>query len=114
MLTSIGAIAARPSTLSDKQRMKIKDAKGSSDDLETLQGLLGQKGLTATTRVAIEREIRTVRAGEKGEREAAYEIDFYHGPSRNWAVIHDLRIEYEGRVAQIDHLLIGRFLDVWV
>jgi hypothetical protein len=29
-------------------------------------------------------------------------------------VIHDLRLEFGGRVAQIDHLLIGRVLDVWV
>lgn len=94
--------------------MKIKDAKGSDDDLETLQGLLDQTGLAARTRADIQSEIRRVRAGAKGEREAAYEIDFYHGPSRNWAVIHDLRIEHEGRVAQIDHVLIGRFLDVWV
>ena len=48
-----------------------------------------------------------------------------HPQSKNWfspieeapvfaSVIHDLRIECEGRVAQIDHLLIGRFLDIWV
>lgn len=94
--------------------MKIKDGKGAVDDLESLRALLEQTGLTAKTRAAIEQEIRTIRAGERGEREAAYEIDFHHGPSRNWAVIHDLRIEHEGRVAQIDHLLIGRFLDLWV
>ncbi len=45
---------------------------------------------------------------------AAYEIDFHHKASRNWAVIHDLRLEYRGRVAQIDHLLINRWLEFWV
>ena len=34
--------------------------------------------------------------------------------TKNWAVIHDLRLEHNGRVAQIDHLLIGRFFDVFV
>jgi hypothetical protein len=29
-------------------------------------------------------------------------------------VIHDHRIEHRGRVAQIDHLLINRFLDIFV
>jgi hypothetical protein len=29
-------------------------------------------------------------------------------------ILHDLRIEVEGRAAQIDHLLITRFLDAWV
>ena len=94
--------------------MKIKDRKGTAEDLESLGALLEQGGLSARTKAAIDQEMRAIRAGDKGEREAAYEIDFYHGPSRNWAIIHDLRIEHEGRVAQIDHLLIGRFLDIWV
>jgi hypothetical protein len=60
-------------------------------------------------------ELAKIQAGAKGERDAAYEIDFHYGPpSKNWAVIHDLRLEHDGRVAQIDHLLINRFLDVWV
>ncbi|MEK9817093.1 MAG: nuclease-related domain-containing protein, partial [Limnobacter sp.] len=33
---------------------------------------------------------------------------------KNWAVIHDLRIEHKGRVAQIDHLLINRLMEIWV
>lgn len=93
--------------------MKIKDAKGPDDDLSALQALLDQ-GAPASLRSKIDQEMRRIRIGWQGEREAAYEIDFHHGPSRNWAVIHDLRIEHEGRVAQIDHLLIGRFLDFWV
>lgn len=55
-----------------------------------------------------------MRAGAKGEAEAAYEIDFHHRASTRWAVIHDLRLEHKGRVAQIDHLLISRSLDIWV
>lgn len=94
--------------------MKIKDSHGVAEDLVALQALLQKTGLGVKTRSAIDQEIRAIRAGNKGEREAAYEIDFHHGPSRNWAVIHDLRIEHEGRVAQIDHVLIGRFLDLWV
>ncbi|HEY8608944.1 MAG TPA: nuclease-related domain-containing protein [Noviherbaspirillum sp.] len=57
----------------------------------------------------IEREIRTTRAGIKGEQESAYLIDFHLRDSKNTAVIHDLRLELaDGRVAQIDHLLIHR------
>ena len=29
-------------------------------------------------------------------------------------IIHDFRIECDGRTAQIDHLIINRFLDIWV
>ncbi len=94
--------------------MLIKAATDRSQDLNTLQALLAVPGITASTRALIDKEIRNIRAGAKGEAEAAYEIDFHHKASRNWAVIHDLRIEHEGRVAQIDHLLISRWLEVWV
>lgn len=50
----------------------------------------------------------------KGEAEAAYEMEFHYAASKNWMVIHDLRLECEGRVAQIDHLLINRFLEIYV
>lgn len=94
--------------------MLIKAATDRSQDLETLQSLLASPGITAPTRALIDKEIRNIRAGAKGEAEAAYEIEFHHKASRNWAVIHDLRIEHQGRVAQIDHLLINRWLEIWV
>jgi hypothetical protein len=55
-----------------------------------------------------------MRAGVVGERDAAYEIEFYFGESGNYVTIHDLRIEHGGRVAQIDHLIINRVLQIWV
>lgn len=48
------------------------------------------------------------------EKQAAYEIGFYFNQSKNIQVIHDLRIEINGRVAQIDHVLINRGLEVYV
>lgn len=55
-----------------------------------------------------------LKAGIKGEQDSAYLIDFHYGANiRNWAVIHDLRLAHEGRVAQIDHVLINRFLEVY-
>lgn len=94
--------------------MLIKSATGRERDIETLKALMGARGVSPAVRDRIEQEIRYIRAGAKGESEAAYEIDFHHANSLNWAVIHDLRLEYQGRVAQIDHLLINRFLDMWV
>lgn len=44
----------------------------------------------------------------------AYDIDFYFEPSKNIAVIHDRHLELNGRVAQIDHLLIGCMPEVFV
>ena len=59
-------------------------------------------------------ELRKRRAGIRGEQDAAYLIDFDYAGSPNWAVIHDLRLEHGGRTAQIDHLLINRWMDIYV
>ncbi|HQU79484.1 MAG TPA: nuclease-related domain-containing protein [Azonexus sp.] len=94
--------------------MLIKSSDNKTKDIDTLQGLLNHPAATAETKRKIEQEIRFMLSGVKGEKDAAYEIEFHYGPSKNWAVIHDLRIEHKGRVAQIDHILVNRFLDVWV
>ncbi|RMH90792.1 NERD domain-containing protein [Lysobacter pythonis] len=60
-------------------------------------------------------DFHRLRAGILGEKDAAYFIDFDYGDcSKNWAVIHDLRVEQTGRVAQIDHLLINRWMEFYV
>lgn len=94
--------------------MIIKPFSGRTADLAELEALTTRADVLPAIQAEIDRQITIIRAGEHGEREAAYEIDFHHGPSRNWAVIHDLRIEHDGRVAQMDHLVIGRFLDIYV
>ncbi|MCW5619951.1 MAG: NERD domain-containing protein [Burkholderiales bacterium] len=94
--------------------MLIKSADSKAKDLEILQGLLAHPAADARAKRAIEQEIRTIRSGEKGERDAAYEINFHFGSSKNWAILHDLRIEHDGRVAQIDHILMNRLMEVWV
>jgi hypothetical protein len=56
-----------------------------------------------------------LKAGIRGENDAAYLINNDYGSSsKNWCVIHDLRLEHDGRVAQIDHLLINRWMDFYV
>jgi hypothetical protein len=94
--------------------MLIKKIDDKTKDIEILRTLLEHPAASPETKKRITTEIRNISSGIKGEQDAAYEIDFHYGPSKNWAVIHDLRIEHKGRVAQIDHLLINRFLDFWV
>jgi hypothetical protein len=65
-------------------------------------------------RKMISRELKMLRSGSKGEKDSAYFIDFKYKSSRKWAVIHDLRIELEGSVAQMDHLIINRWFDIYV
>jgi DNA helicase-2/ATP-dependent DNA helicase PcrA len=92
----------------------IKSADDKQPDIDALTALLARSDVDAATRKKIEQEIRSIRAGVEGEREAAYEIDFHYRDSKKLVVIHDLRIEVGGRVAQIDHLMINRLLEVWV
>lgn len=91
--------------------MLIKKADDHSALLTALENAAAGTGPEA--RRAAE-ELRIRKAGLKGEAESAYLIDFEFAASRNWAVLHDLRLEYAGRVAQIDHLLINRWLDFYV
>jgi hypothetical protein len=62
----------------------------------------------------LEKRSLKMSSGQRGEADVAYELDFHYEKSTNWVVIHDLRLEHAGRVAQIDHLVINRFLEVWV
>jgi hypothetical protein len=94
--------------------MQVKGADDRTADLSVLNSLLAAPGISSAARQRIEQEIRSVRAGAVGERDAAYEIEFYFGKSTNYATIHDLRLEHDGRVAQIDHLIINRVLQIWV
>lgn len=94
--------------------MIIKEADEKKSDIAVLEALAARRDVSPEVRKRIEQEIRNIRAGIKGEEEAAYEFAFHFAATKNFAVIHDLRIEVEGRVAQIDHLLIGRLLDIWV
>jgi hypothetical protein len=93
--------------------MIIKKMDSKQEELAELTALL--KGeLIPYQRFLIERELKAIRSGVSGEKDSAYYIDFYFKNSRNWAVIHDLRLEHKGQVAQIDHLLINRFFDMYV
>ena len=94
--------------------MLIKQADDKSADLATLTALLAHPQAGAQTRERIQDQIRQLQAGMRAEQEAAYELDFHHKNTDNWAVIHDLRIEWQGRVAQIDHLLISRLMEMYV
>ncbi len=94
--------------------MILKTADARDDDIKALEGLRALPQLNSETRAQIDLEIRLILAGLKGEREASYEIDFHSGVNPNRVVIHDLRLEHQGRVAQIDHLVINRLLQVFV
>src|SRR5690606_16734437 len=88
--------------------------KGADDQTALLEELERRAAGVGADAKHAARELRIRRAGIKGERDSAYLIDFHFAQAPNWAVIHDLRIEHGHRVAQIDHLLINRWLDFYV
>jgi hypothetical protein len=83
------------------------------EELAELTALL-KSTLTSYQRLLIDRELKAIKSGVSGEKDSAYYIDFYFKNSKNWAVIHDLRLEHNDQVAQIDHLLINRLFDIYV
>ena len=94
--------------------MLIKEADSRQSDLDELNALLALPHVNADTKQQIRQEIRNIQSGIKGETDAAFQINFHYENSPRWAVIHDLRLEFEGHAAQIDHLLINRFLEIYV
>jgi hypothetical protein len=94
--------------------MLIKAKDPSDKAIQELETLAKLWGLPKETLAKVDKELKTLKAGNRGESDSAYHIDFHYREKPNWAVIHDLRIEYGGNVAQIDHLLITRFLEFYV
>ena len=93
--------------------MILKDRDPKTNEIEELKQLLSS-AFSEKQRFVIEREIDSTKKGISGEDDSAYYINFYYGNSKNWVVIHDLRIEHEGIVAQIDHILINRLFDFYI
>ncbi len=94
--------------------MLIKDIDSKDNDIAKLEELLKSKNLTDKQKNLIKKEINAIKKGIQGEKDSAYYINFYFKDSKNWVVIHDLRIEHNKEVAQIDHILINRFLDIYI
>jgi Nuclease-related domain len=94
--------------------MILKHKDDSAPQISKLERLLTLPQLTKSQRDDLHDELAAIRAGAAGEKEAAYHIDFGWKDGRNSVVIHDMRIEHQGRVAQIDHLILMRTLDCHV
>lgn len=94
--------------------MIIKPADDKSATINELESYLSDKRIPAELKAKIQKERNNISVGLANERDSAYLIDFRFGATPNWMVLHDLRFEEAGRVAQIDHLLINHFLDFYV
>ncbi|MBI3772899.1 MAG: topoisomerase DNA-binding C4 zinc finger domain-containing protein [Gammaproteobacteria bacterium] len=93
--------------------MIIKNKDDSQARIDYLSDLL-ERDFPDEKKRLVDRELKNLYSGKKGEETSAYYLDFDFKQKKNWVLIHDLRLEHDGDVAQIDHLLIGRMLDIYV
>jgi hypothetical protein len=89
--------------------MILKNADDRSADLAALRELL-EEAASPRQRALVQDQIDNLIVGQKGEREVAYFLNHHLRDSERTIVIHDLRLEVDGEVAQIDHLVIQRYL----
>ena len=85
-----------------------------STEVDDLAAIARRADLSSETKSWVERELRIARLGQRGERAAEHEIEFHFARRPDVATLHGLRLEYDGRSAQIDHLIVTRYLDIWV
>ena len=90
--------------------MIIKNADDKTKRLALLADLKRSPLLNQHQRNWLDDELMRVRRGIEGERDAAFYIDSYLKDGQNHAVIHDLRLDLDGDVAQIDHLYFNRMM----
>ena len=87
--------------------MILKNIDDKSKEIKVLESLLSNSNSEAQKRL-INADLKKVKLGYKSEKENAYYLDFEFEKSKNVIVLHDIRIEHNGRTAQFDHILISR------
>ena len=88
--------------------MLIKMADDKSKRLRLLEDLQESPRLNTRQKEWLAKELKNTRIGIQGETSAAHFLNNHLSASKNWMLIHDLRITVDGEVAQIDHLMVGR------
>lgn len=90
--------------------MLIKYPDDKKKRLRLLEELRRSDRLDERQKEWLRNEYSRQKPGDKGERDAAHYLDMSFSDSKNHAVLHDLRLEADGQIAQIDHLIVNRML----
>lgn len=88
--------------------MLLKTADDKSARVKQLEALEKSHRLDAGQKLWAKRELGRLLKGIQGERESAYYLERRYVESSTHVLLHDLRLDIDGEVAQIDHLLINR------
>jgi len=86
--------------------MILKTIDSKEEDLKILKELY-KKSNNEKQKQLILSEIKKIENGFKAEKDNAYYLDFYLKDDKKVILIHDLRLEFNGKTAQIDHILIS-------
>ena len=87
--------------------MLFKDIDSKAEELNQLKNLLNLSK-NPKQQALIKADLARVENGYKAEKDNAYYLDFKLKDSPRNIILHDIRIEHEGKVAQIDHIIINR------
>ncbi len=88
--------------------MLLKSADDKSKRLALLEDLQLSPLLNSDQKEWLRDELWRFKQGIQGERESAHYLDSHFKDGENHVVLHDLRFEIDGEVAQIDHLILNR------
>jgi len=87
--------------------MILKEIDSKDKEINTLTRLL-KESTNDNQKALIKKDLDRVKNGYEKEKENAYLLNFEYKNSKNIYVIHDIRLEYKDRTAQIDHILLTR------
>jgi hypothetical protein len=88
--------------------MLFKDIDSKKEEINQLKNLLSLSK-NPKQQALIKADLTRIVNGYKAEKENAYYLNFGFKESPRNIILHDIRIEHEGKVAQIDHIIINRF-----
>ncbi len=87
--------------------MLYKNIDSKESEINQLKNLLKQSK-NPKQQVLIRADLARVENGYKAEKDNAYYLDFSFKDSPRNILLHDIRIEHNGQVAQIDHIIVNR------
>lgn len=94
--------------------MLIKRTDDKYSQLALLESILSHTELSTATLARVTKTAERFARYIRGHIITAAALDDLFQKSDNWAVIHDLRLQVDGEVAHIDHLVMNRLLEVWI
>lgn len=85
--------------------MVLKQIDDKTEEINTLKKLL-QQSSSESQKKLIQKDLKAIEEGYKAEKENAYYLDFYFKEKENSILLHDIRLDHNGKTAQFDHILI--------